>query len=64
MNLTAIQAAITSLKIASKITKNILETKSITEVQSKVIELQTALLEAQDCALSATSAQFELQENL
>ena len=62
MDLLAIQAAITSLKSATDISKRILEIKSNSEVQAKVIELQAALLEAQGSAISATTAQFELQE--
>ncbi len=64
MDLTAIQAAVTSLKAAADISKSILDIKSTTEIQGKVIELQSALLEAQNCALVATTAQFELQEEI
>ena len=64
MDLTAIQAAIYSLKAATDISKSILGIKTTSEVQSKVIELQSALLEAQKSALSATTAQFELQEKV
>lgn len=64
MDLTAIQAAISSLKAAINITRSILEMKNMADVQSKVIELQSALLEAQNCALSAITAQFELQEKI
>lgn len=64
MDLVAIQAAISSLKAATDISKSILEMRNMAEVQGKVIELQSALLEAQNCALSATTAQFELQERI
>ena len=64
MDLTAIQAAITSLKAATDISRSILEMKSMAEVQSKVIQLQSALLDAQNGALTATTAQFELQERI
>ncbi len=64
MDLTAIQAAIASLKTAISISKNIHEIRSTAEIQSKVIALQSALLEAQNSALSATTAQFELQEKV
>ena len=62
MDLSAIQAAITSLKVATDVLKSILGITSTTEIQGKVIELQTALLEAQTSAISATSAQLELQK--
>lgn len=64
MELTAIQAAITSLKAATDITKSILDIKTNSVVQSKVIELQSALLGTQGSALEATNAQFELQEKI
>jgi hypothetical protein len=64
MDLSAIQAAVTSLKVATGIAKSILETKTTVEIQSKVIEIQSALLEAQASAIAATTAQFELQERV
>ena len=64
MDLVAIQAAISSLKAASEISKSFLELKTTTEIHSKVFELQSALLEAQNAAISATTAQFELQEQV
>ena len=60
----AIQAAIASLKAATDISRSLLDMKSMADVQGKVIELQSALLEAQNGALSATKAQFELQERV
>ncbi|WP_422414170.1 MULTISPECIES: hypothetical protein [unclassified Endozoicomonas] len=64
MDLAAIQAAISSLKAATDISKSLLEMKNMSDVQGKVIELQSALLEAQNSALAATTSQFELQEKL
>ena len=64
MDITAIQAAITGLKVATGLTKGILETKIEIEIQGKVIELQTALLEVHTNAISATTAQFELLERV
>lgn len=64
MDLTAIQTAISSLKVATTLAKSILDTKNMVEVQGKVIEIQSALLEAQNSAISATSAQFELVEKV
>ena len=64
MDLTAIQAAIASLKTAADLSKSILEIKSMAEVQSKAISLQGALLEVQNSAIFATTAQFEMQEKI
>lgn len=64
MDLTAIQAAFSSLKTATDISKTFVDIKSESEIQSKVISLQNALLDAQNCALSATAAQFEMQEKI
>ena len=64
MDLLAIQSAITSLKAATDISKAILEMKTMTEVQGKVIELQSALLDVQQCAINATTSQFELLESV
>ena len=64
MDLSAIQAAIASLKSATEISKAILAMKSKGEIQGKVAELQTALLEAHTAAMSATTAQFELQDKV
>ena len=57
-------STITSLKAAFDISKSILEIKSTTEIQDKVIKLQSALMEAQNSAMSATTAQLELQEKV
>ena len=64
MDLTAIQAAYSSLKTAADISKTFVDIKSEAEIQSKVISLQNALLDAQNSALSATTAQFEMQEKI
>jgi len=64
MDFIAIQGAISSLKAAAEISKSIMDMKNMSEVQGKVIELQSALLEAQNCALTATALQFELQEKV
>ena len=62
--MSAIQAALTSLKAATDISKSIFDINSAIEIQDKVIELQAALLKAQTSAISATTAQFELQEKV
>jgi hypothetical protein len=64
MDLTAMQATLTSLNVATGIVKTLVETKSAVEVRAKVIELQSALLDAQSCAIAATTSQFELQEKV
>lgn len=64
MDLAAIQGAISSLKLAADISRSMMDMKNMADVQGKVILLQSALLEAQNAALSATAAQFELQEKI
>lgn len=61
MDILAIQAALTSLKTATDIVISLHDMKTSAEVQSKIIDLQRALLAAQGCAMTATNAQFELQ---
>lgn len=53
-----------SLKAATDISKALLELKVTAEVQGKVIDLQSALLSAQQSALDASGAQFDLQERV
>jgi hypothetical protein len=60
----AIQALIASLKAAADIAKTVFDIKTSTEVKQKIGEIQSALLAAQNAALSATTAQFELQEKV
>ena len=64
MDIAAIQSIIPSLKVATGLVKGILETKNEIEAKGKLIELQTALLEVQTNAISATTAQFELLEQV
>lgn len=64
MDLIAIQALIPSLKLAADLSKSLLDIKSKVEIQSKVSEIQSALLAAQNSALSATTAQIELQQKV
>ena len=60
----AIQTLGASLKTVVDIAKGIREAKSTAETESKVTDLQAALLGAQSLALSATNAQFELQNKV
>ena len=64
MDIGAIQGALASLKTAADIARAITDLKVTSEVQTKVIELQNALLAAQASAISATTQQFELQEQI
>jgi len=64
MDAGAIQALIASLKTATEVAKAIFDMKTNSEVRSKVSEIQSALLSAQNSALSATTAQFELRERV
>jgi hypothetical protein len=64
MDITAIQSLMVSLKTATDVAKGIFDIKATAEIQGKVIEIQSALLAAQSSALSATTAQFDLQEKV
>jgi hypothetical protein len=64
MDLTAITTLVTSLKTASEMAKTIVDIRNQTEIQSKVIDIQGALMSAQNSALAATTAQFELMERV
>ena len=64
MDIAAINALVASLKTAADVAKALVDLKLTGEVHAKVAELQTALLAAQSSALSATSAQFQLQERV
>ena len=55
---------ITSLKAAFAISKSILEIKSTTEIQGKVIKLQSALMEAQSSAIELQEKVRTLEEQL
>jgi hypothetical protein len=64
MDMTLIQGTITGLKTAADIAKSLMELKSISDVQAKVIELQTAILSAQSSALSANADQSAMVDEL
>ncbi len=64
MDIGAIQGALASLKTAADIARAITDLKVTSEVQTKIIELQNALLAAQGSAISATTQQFELHEKV
>lgn len=64
MDMAAIHAMMGSLKAATDISKALFDLQTTAEVQSKVIAIQSALLDAQSNALDATNAQFALQEKV
>ena len=59
-----IQGAINGLKVAGDIAKGFLQLKSISDVQGKVIELQSAILSAQSSALAAQSEQSSMIQRI
>ena len=64
MDIGAIQGALASLKTAAGIVKAMMGLKVTAEVQGKVIELQSVILEAQGNAIEATTAQYQLAERI
>lgn len=64
MDMALIQGTITGLKTAADIAKSLMELKSISDVQAKVIELQSAILFAQSSALSANADQAAMVDEI
>lgn len=64
MDMQLIQGTIASLKFAGDVAKSLLELKTLTDVQGKVIELQSAILSAQSSALSANAEQSAMVEEI
>jgi hypothetical protein len=64
MAMSLIQGTISSLKLAGDITKSLLELKSISNFQAKAIELQGAILSAQDSARAANAHQTTMIEEI
>jgi rubrerythrin len=64
MDYSLIQGTITSLKVASDLARGFLDLKSMTDVQAKVIELQSIILSAQSSALAANSEQASMAEEI
>lgn len=64
MDMSLIQGTISGLKAAGDIAKGLLELKSISDVQGKVIELQSAILAAQSSALSANADQAAMVDEI
>jgi hypothetical protein len=59
-----IQSTVSGLKTAGDIAQSMLELKTLSEVQGKVIDLQRAILSAQSSALSANADQFAMVEKI
>lgn len=64
MDISLIQGTITGLKVAGDIAKSMLELKSLSDVQGKVIELQGTILAAQSSALSANADQAAMADEI
>jgi hypothetical protein len=64
MDISLLQGTISGLKLAGDIAKGFLELKSLSDVQSKVIELQSVILSAQSSALEAQSHQSAMVEKI
>lgn len=60
----SITSAVSSLKMAGEIAKSLIELKSISEVQGKVIELQSQILIAQQSAFAAQCERTALIEQI
>ena len=64
MDLTVIGGAITGLKTSAGLLKDLIDAKTMVEVNAKAIELQRALLSAYADAISAKETQSALQDEI
>ena len=64
MDISLIQGTVSGFKLASDIAKSLLELKTISEVQAKVVDLQSAILSAQNSALAANAHQTAMVEEI
>lgn len=64
MDISLINGTITSLRLAGDIAKGILQLNTLSEVQGKVIELQSAILAAQSGALESNAAQSAVVDEI
>jgi hypothetical protein len=64
MDISIFQGTITGLKLAGDIAKSLFELKSISDVQAKVVELQSVILSAQNSALAANTHQTAMIEEI
>jgi hypothetical protein len=60
----AIAGAASSLQAAGQLVKSLIGLKVTAEVQAKIVELQTAIFDAQGDALTAQSEQFALAQRV
>ena len=64
MDIALIQSTISGLKVASEIAQGFLKLKSLSDVQGKVIELQSVILAAQSSAFAANAHQTAMVEEI
>lgn len=64
MDIALFHGTIASLRLAGEITQGFLKLKSLSEVQGKVIELQSVILSAQSSALEANAQQTAMVEEI
>ncbi|MDB6157768.1 MAG: hypothetical protein JWO04_1474 [Gammaproteobacteria bacterium] len=64
MDMGSISAAVSSLKVAGDIARGLISLKTMTEVQSKAIELNQQILDAQHQIFAANAAQTTLVERI
>jgi len=64
VDISLIQGTIYSLKLAGDLAKSLFELKSISDVQAKVVELQSIILSAQSSALAANAHQTTMIEEI
>jgi hypothetical protein len=64
MDMTLITGTVSGLKAASDIAKSFLDIKKLSDINGKVVELQSVILSAQSSAIEANSAQFAMIEDI
>lgn len=60
MDLESVKGAITSIKLAGEIAKTFVDLKSQAEINARVVDLQSVILEAQGALFAANDTQREL----
>jgi hypothetical protein len=64
MDIASIVGAVNSLKVAGDIAKGLISLNTMAEVQSKAIELNQKIIDAQHQIFAANAAQTELVERI
>lgn len=64
VDMTTIQGAVMSMKVAGDIAKGLFQLQASAEIKGQVIDLQNAILTAQQSALSAQSEQFTMIQRI